>query len=142
AVPTRPVGRGSHRTPGLSPAALAIFKSPMVLAAQSETQPSTSSWLLNRSVGHFFTAAVLLVCVLYAAHGLKRGWVPADEGFLAQSAERVLHVELSHREYSGGDTGADFSECGLLAFWHQPCQSALHFVPDFSRMGPCVSICR
>ena len=48
---------------------------------------------------------VLLLSALYAAHGLKRGWVPADEGFLGQSAERVLQGELPHREYSEGYTG-------------------------------------
>ncbi len=53
----------------------------------------------------FLIAVVLVLSALYAAHGLKRGWVPADEGFLGQSAERVLHGELPHREYSEGYTG-------------------------------------
>jgi len=77
----------------------------MVLSAQSEPRPFATRWFSNRRWERFFTATVLLVCVLYAAHGLKRGWVPADEGFLAQSAERVLHGELPHREYSEGYTG-------------------------------------
>lgn len=42
------------------------------------------------------------------AAGLKRGWVPHDEGALAQSAERVLQGELPHRDfdeiYTGGLT--------------------------------------
>jgi hypothetical protein len=77
----------------------------MVLSAQSEPRSSATPWFSNLRWELFFTAAVLLVSVLYAAHGLKRGWVPADEGFLAQSAERVLHGELPHREYSEGYTG-------------------------------------
>jgi hypothetical protein len=39
------------------------------------------------------------------AHELKRGWVPWDEGTLAQSAERVLHGELPHRDYNEVYTG-------------------------------------
>jgi Dolichyl-phosphate-mannose-protein mannosyltransferase len=50
-------------------------------------------------------AVVWLLGALYVAQGLKRGWVPADEGFAGQSAERVLHGELPHREYSEGYTG-------------------------------------
>ena len=56
-------------------------------------------------VRRLLLAAVLVFVTLYAAHGLKRGWVPADEGFLGQSAERVLHGELPHRDYSEGYTG-------------------------------------
>ncbi len=50
-------------------------------------------------------AVVWLLSALYVAHGLKRGWVPADEGFVGQSAERVLNGELPHAEYSEGYTG-------------------------------------
>jgi len=64
------------------------------------------SFRSNPQLAHrFLIATVLVLSALYAAHGLKRGWVPADEGFLGQSAERVLHGELPHREYSEGYTG-------------------------------------
>jgi 4-amino-4-deoxy-L-arabinose transferase-like glycosyltransferase len=49
------------------------------------------------------------------AHGLKRGWVPADEGFLGQTAERVLGGELPHRDYIEGYTGG-LSYLNALAF--------------------------
>jgi hypothetical protein len=70
---------------------------PSTLTGSFRSNPRLVQWLL--------IAAVLGLSALYAAHGLKRGWVPADEGFLGQSAERVLHGELPHREYSEGYTG-------------------------------------
>ncbi len=45
---------------------------------------------------------------IYTASLLKRGWVPHDEGTIAQSAERVLEGQLPHRDfdelYTGGLT--------------------------------------
>src|SRR5439155_12222279 len=42
----------------------------------------------------------------YIARFVDRGWIPHDEGLLAQSADRVLQGELPHRDfdepYSGG----------------------------------------
>ncbi len=53
--------------------------------------------------------AILLVTWLigsvYAGSYLKRGWVPHDEGAFAQSADRVLHGELPHRDYTEIYTG-------------------------------------
>jgi hypothetical protein len=50
--------------------------------------------------------AVLFLGGWYAGSHLMRGWIPADEGAYADSAERVLHGELPHRDYienySGG----------------------------------------
>ena len=48
---------------------------------------------------------VLLLSGLYMGRELKRGWVPGDEGTLAESADRVLHGELPHRDYHEGYTG-------------------------------------
>ena len=61
------------------------------------TKPS--SW------GRLALALVLLLSALYMALELKRGWVPSDEGTLAESAEHVLHGELPHRDYHDGYTG-------------------------------------
>ena len=41
----------------------------------------------------------------YAGVYLKRGWIPHDEGAFAQSADRVLHGELPHRDYTEIYTG-------------------------------------
>jgi hypothetical protein len=57
------------------------------------------------SRGRLLLALVLLLSALYMALELKRGWVPADEGTLAESADRVLHGELPHRDYHEGYTG-------------------------------------
>lgn len=41
----------------------------------------------------------------YVAWHLNRGWVPHDDGALAQSAERLLHGQLSHRDFDDIYTG-------------------------------------
>ena len=50
------------------------------------------------------------------AHYLKRGWVPWDAGALGQSAERVLHGQLPHRDFDEIYTGG-LSFLHALAFW-------------------------
>jgi hypothetical protein len=50
-------------------------------------------------------ALVLLLSALYMARELKHGWIPSDEGTLAESADRVLRGELPHRDYHEGYTG-------------------------------------
>jgi hypothetical protein len=57
------------------------------------------------SRGRLLLALVLLLSALYMALELKRGWVPSDEGTLAESAEHVLRGELPHRDYHDGYTG-------------------------------------
>jgi len=63
----------------------------------------------------FLFALVLMLSALYMARELKRGWVPSDEGTLAESAERVLRGELPHRDYHEGYTGG-LSYLNALAF--------------------------
>lgn len=48
---------------------------------------------------------VLAVSSAYVLWHLGRGWVPHDEGALAQSAERLLHGELPHRDFDDIYTG-------------------------------------
>src|SRR4051812_31709263 len=58
------------------------------------------------------TGLLLLVVVLLSSTWLwihlTRGWIPHDDGALAQSAERVLQGQLPHRDfdelYTGGLT--------------------------------------
>jgi hypothetical protein len=50
-------------------------------------------------------AVVWVVSAAYVGHGLNRGWIPHDEGTLAQSAERTLHGELPHRDFDEVYTG-------------------------------------
>jgi len=42
---------------------------------------------------------------LYERQHLMHGWVPHDEGLFAQSADRVLHGEVPHRDYVETYTG-------------------------------------
>ncbi len=50
--------------------------------------------------------AVLLIAGLYVGPRIGKGWVPADDGTLGQSAVRVLQGQLPHRDfveiYTGG----------------------------------------
>jgi hypothetical protein len=57
------------------------------------------------SRGRLLLALVLLLSALYMALELKRGWVPSDEGTLAESAEHVLRGGLPHRDYHEVYTG-------------------------------------
>ena len=51
-----------------------------------------------------FTLSILLSAA-YALPFVERGWIPHDEGTIAQSAERVLSGELPHRDFDEGYTG-------------------------------------
>jgi len=48
---------------------------------------------------------VWLVSGLYVFRHLPGNWLPSDEGMLAQSAERVLHGEMPHRDFAEVYTG-------------------------------------
>ncbi len=50
-------------------------------------------------------ALVWAVAALYLGWRADRGWIPHDEGFLGQSAERVLLGELPHRDFDDLYTG-------------------------------------
>jgi hypothetical protein len=47
----------------------------------------------------------MLVCAMYVWWHLRSGWIPIDDGPVAQSAERVLHGELPHRDFDELYTG-------------------------------------
>jgi hypothetical protein len=59
----------------------------------------------SRPVRWLLIATVFLLSASYVARDLKRGWVGHDEGYLAQTAERVLHGELPHRDFDESYTG-------------------------------------
>jgi hypothetical protein len=56
-----------------------------------------------------------IAALVYAWLMLDRGWVPHDEGALAQSAERVLGGELPHKDFNDIYTGG-LSLLNALAF--------------------------
>lgn len=49
--------------------------------------------------------ATCIVAAVYLGAFTYRGWVPHDEGLLAQTAERVLSGELPHRDFDDTYTG-------------------------------------
>lgn len=49
--------------------------------------------------------AVWILSGAYMAVNLNRGWVPHDEGILAQAAERVVQGEMPHRDFEDPYTG-------------------------------------
>lgn len=67
----------------------------------------------RRSSFRWLTVLILVWALAgcYEATHLKRGWVPWDAGAYAQSADRVLHGQLPHRDfvevYTGGLTYLD-----------------------------------
>ena len=58
---------------------------------------------------------VWTVIATYATTWIDHGWIPHDEGTLAQSAERVLSGELPHRDFDEAYTGG-LSYLNALAF--------------------------
>ncbi len=50
-------------------------------------------------------ALVWAIAAAYGLLGLRRGWVPHDEGLLGQTADRVLAGEVPHRDFDDVYTG-------------------------------------
>lgn len=63
----------------------------------------------------FWLALAILLSSAYMAAHLTQGWIPVDDGTLAQSALRVLHGELPHRDFAEVYTGG-LSRYHALAF--------------------------
>jgi len=59
--------------------------------------------------------AVLAVAAIYVGAHIGSGWVPADDGILSQSALRVMHGQLPHRDFAEIYTGG-LSVIHALAF--------------------------
>lgn len=60
---------------------------------------------MRRADWRLVLPCVLVVTALYVWSRLGRGWIPADDGTLAQSAERVLQGQLPHRDFDDVYTG-------------------------------------
>lgn len=59
----------------------------------------------SRSSALLLLAFVWLFSSGFLWTNLHRGWVPHDEGILAQAAERILHGEIPHRDFDDPYTG-------------------------------------
>jgi hypothetical protein len=69
---------------------------PLVDAA--ETRPGQMDWRI-------VLAGVLIISAIYVWRRLGSGWIPFDEGTLAQSAERILLGQIPHRDFDELYTG-------------------------------------
>ena len=65
----------------------------------AEDRPPAHRWLIV--LPYLLWGAALT----YVLSFLDRGWLPSDEGTLAQAAERVLLGELPHRDFDGMYSG-------------------------------------
>ena len=88
---------------------------PESVEATSESElalvTAAQGWVVRLMV----LGAVLAVAGLYVGVHIGRGWVPADDGTLSQSALRVLHGQLPHRDFGEIYTGG-LSFIHALAF--------------------------
>jgi hypothetical protein len=69
----------------------------------------------ERFVRWIVLVAVLAIAGLYTGFHIGKGWVPADDGTLAQSALRVMHGQLPNRDFAEIYTGG-LSMLHALAF--------------------------
>jgi 4-amino-4-deoxy-L-arabinose transferase-like glycosyltransferase len=84
-----------------SPAVLPVR--PPAVEVHERIAPPTRTWREPES--RLVLLVVLAVCVAYVGRHLSRGWMPFDDGALAQSAERLLQGELPHRDFDDAYTG-------------------------------------
>jgi len=82
----------------------------MVGATEPKAQKN-ETWLMQAGV----LAVVLLLAGTYTVFHIGKGWVPADDGTLSQSAVRVLQGQLPHRDFGEIYTGG-LSFIHALAF--------------------------
>lgn len=75
----------------------------------------TRSEQLVGALSRLVRAAALIGGAVFVTWQLNRGWVPLDEGTLAESAQRVLAGELPHRDFAELYTGGlSFMNAGVL----------------------------
>ena len=72
----------------------------------SADREEKSVWFPLRTVDwRIVFVAFLLVSACYVWWHLRRGWIPIDDGPVAQSAERVMQGQLPHRDFDELYTG-------------------------------------
>ncbi len=84
----------------------------MTSASTADGAPTRSSAPPAGSVsGRLVLLLVWLVSAIYVFPFRLRGWIPPDDGVLAQSAEHVLNGEMPHRDFPEIYTGG-------LSYWN------------------------
>jgi 4-amino-4-deoxy-L-arabinose transferase-like glycosyltransferase len=76
---------------------------PPAVEVHERIAPPTRTWREPES--RLVLLVVLAISVAYVGRHLSRGWMPYDDGALAQSAERLLQGELPHRDFDEIYTG-------------------------------------
>jgi hypothetical protein len=72
---------------------------------ERESDPVLLDATQGRALRWIVLAAVLAIAGTYVAFHIGRGWVPADDGTLSQSALRVMRGQLPHRDFGEIYTG-------------------------------------
>jgi hypothetical protein len=85
-------------------------------AARPETTSVDEQRALRASQSHVVVLLLVAVSAAYVGWHLFRGWIPHDDGALAQSAERLMYGELPHRDFDDIYTGG-LSYLNAAAFW-------------------------
>ena len=93
------------REAGLQPVG-SVESAVAVYASRSKAAGGFAGWCWLR---------FLLIAGIYVGFHIGRGWVPADDGTLSQSALRVLQGQLPHRDFAEIYTGG-LSFIHALAF--------------------------
>lgn len=73
------------------------------MSSGAEREGPASHGGRNQAIGSLALAVVGGAASIWTI--LDRGWVPFDEGTIGQAAERVLHGQLPHREFTDPYTG-------------------------------------
>jgi len=92
-----------------------IYQQPMDALQASENKEATTIVRQTLLVPWLVLAVVLTLTALYVAPRISSGWVPADDGILAQSALRVMQGQLPQRDFAEIYTGG-LSMIHALAF--------------------------
>ena len=87
----------------IAPVAAGLGETGAGATAASSGETNARRW--PRRVWLALLLGVWLASGLYVFHHLPGNWLPSDEGMLAQSAERVLHGEMPHRDFAEVYTG-------------------------------------
>jgi hypothetical protein len=78
---------------------------PPAVEARERIAPASAAWAWREPESRLVLFVVLAICVAWLGRNLGRGWMPFDDGALAQSAERLLQGELPHRDFDDPYTG-------------------------------------
>lgn len=88
---------------------------PIERFAAPDLAPAEATRVSRAPRSQWLVLLLVAVSAAYVGWHLYRGWIPHDDGALAQSAERLLNGELPHRDFDDIYTGG-LSYLNALAF--------------------------